>query len=156
MTKKKRISVRLSNKLSGMLRAAVADMESIKADPRYRLNMWNWHMPFAKGKKCEVCMAGAVLALRGKAPIDEHINVGALDDSVTPLTQQKMLAINWMRSGAFYAAFREINDTEPTGNQNDALQLASRAVRAAYDASRGVATPAAYIEAADILAEADL
>lgn len=48
-------------KPSALLRLALSDLRKVEQDPRYKVNMERWHYPDADG--CNVCLAGAVLAM---------------------------------------------------------------------------------------------
>lgn len=44
-----------------LIRLAIGDLAKVEADPRYRVNMNEWHAPGHNGL-CSVCFAGAVMA----------------------------------------------------------------------------------------------
>lgn len=48
-------------KPSALLKLALSDLRKVEQDPRYKVNMGTWHYPDANG--CNVCLAGAVLAM---------------------------------------------------------------------------------------------
>jgi hypothetical protein len=50
----------LPEKPSDLIRRALADLERVEQDPRYRVDMGAWHDPTADC--CLVCFAGAVIA----------------------------------------------------------------------------------------------
>ena len=53
---------KLPDKLSDLFTVALDDLERCIADPRYEINMRDWISLNTSTKKCEVCMAGAVMA----------------------------------------------------------------------------------------------
>ena len=57
-------------KLSDLIILAMQDYDIIKADPRYQIDMGEWHRP---NGKCRVCLAGSVMANTLKTPINENI-----------------------------------------------------------------------------------
>tara|TARA_B100002049_G_scaffold229961_1_gene206248 strand:+ start:156 stop:578 length:423 start_codon:yes stop_codon:yes gene_type:complete len=80
----------LPNLPSDVIEVALADLEFVEADPRYRIDMSTWHEPLS-GNHCAVCFAGAVMAKTLKSPVgsDKHPGnfsgrtakrLGALDD----------------------------------------------------------------------------
>lgn len=62
--------VKLPDKLSDLLELAVNDAMSLENSNNYVLNMLDWHSPYVEttGTKCNVCMAGAVMACTLKVP----------------------------------------------------------------------------------------
>lgn len=149
-------SPRLPNKLSALLRTAVADMAAVRKDPRYKLDMTRWHYPTAN-KKCAVCMAGAVLARRARVPASRDVNV----DDVTPALLKKMLAIDRMRTGNFAGAFVQLfgDEARITTGQAAGIAWAREEVIASYQESRNGRARArdyAYITAVIALEAAGL
>jgi hypothetical protein len=90
---------KLPNTLHGLLRVALADLKKTIADPRYVVNMGAWHDgtdgAFYLEPKCEVCMAGAVMAQRCGVPPTEDARPTHFLSSLTG----KFLAINSLREG---------------------------------------------------------
>ena len=54
------MSTMLPDKPSSLIRIALADLKRIEKDPRYRVDMTQWHTP--TGGLCRVCLAGSVIA----------------------------------------------------------------------------------------------
>ena len=52
--------MKLPDKPSELIRLALADLALCAADPNYRIDMGQWHMP--EHGVCQVCLAGAVMA----------------------------------------------------------------------------------------------
>ncbi len=52
----------LPNKLSDILTIALEDLDRVEADPTYSVDMGNWHYNNTDNGRCEVCLAGAVMA----------------------------------------------------------------------------------------------
>lgn len=155
----KKISVRLSHKLSGMLKQAVADKNAVAKLKRYRLNMGHWHTPTSNGEICEVCMAGATLVQRGNGVTRfKRFNFFNTDSRVTPRTAAKMRAINEMRMGEMRQAFLELKSFDPNFAQTVTLDLAGDIIaRSLVGTNVGELAPDhIYLEAAAILAEAGL
>ncbi len=53
-------NVYLPKRLSACIRVALQDLELVENDPRYLVDMQNWHL--ASGYRCLVCFAGSVIA----------------------------------------------------------------------------------------------
>ncbi len=51
---------KLPDKPSELIRVALADLRKCEEDPCYEINMAEWHAPH--GGRCEVCLAGSVMA----------------------------------------------------------------------------------------------
>lgn len=56
---KKIKTTKLPEKPSELLKLAMLDLEKVEADPRYRVDMGEWHKP---NGRCSVCLAGSVMA----------------------------------------------------------------------------------------------
>lgn len=50
----------LPDKLSDLIELALNDLAEVERDPRYSVEMWDWHEK--KEDYCSVCLAGAVMA----------------------------------------------------------------------------------------------
>lgn len=84
---------RLPDKLSELLTVALADLQKAEADPRYEINMDEWHAPV--GSRCAVCLGGAVLAFSLKTPPMKYVNVIRRGKAV----RDKLFAIDYLRRG---------------------------------------------------------
>ncbi len=140
----------LPDKLSALLRVAVADARKIEATPGYVLAMQTWHEPITADDfegtddmvgKCAVCMAGAVMAQTfGAAPTDDVVPGDYAADRF------KLLAIDDMRTGQFGYALRTL------GHESGRTpQLINDFVAAHLDVEHGRAPWAIYEQAADML-----
>ena len=58
-------------KPSELLELALNDLELCEKDPRYRIDMSDWHLTLTPHGVCSVCLAGAMLAKSTDWPIDE-------------------------------------------------------------------------------------
>jgi hypothetical protein len=143
--------VRLPNKLSALLRIAVADAKAVEKDKRYRLDMMAWHTP--AGAKCSVCMAGATMAKTLTVDIRKDVDPSSLSAS----TNRRLRAIDYMRTGYFSLAADQIGVKRERWSVSDhALDRAHRLVQAAFDDETDRAPWSAYELAAGILEEANL
>lgn len=82
---------------------ALEDLEKCEADPRYFINMNQWHSPSAH--VCEVCFAGAVLAQSIGTAIDTYANPSRDDYGSESVRNNKLHALNAIRFGDFRALF---------------------------------------------------
>ena len=108
-----------TNKLSVLLNLALNDLELINKDPNYIINMEYWQKE-TKGKPCEVCLAGSVLAKTFKVP---RVDIAWLEN-VTGSKEtsdklgigehliNKLKAIDYIRSGDLIMALLHLGHTE--------------------------------------------
>lgn len=86
---------RLPDKPSELILAALADLTVVARKTRtYRVNMGEWHNPHI-GNKCNVCLAGSVIANRLMVSPGEDAYPGIFDND----TRLKLRALNTIRSG---------------------------------------------------------
>ena len=92
---------KLPEKLSELIRVALADAKLIQKDPRYKINMSTWHSPANSriredtGTRCYVCLAGCVMAKSlGFSPQEFH-EPSQLDQEL----ERKLRALDLIRSG---------------------------------------------------------
>ena len=92
-TKSKLIMNQLPDKPSELIRLAIRDMQLCERDPRYNLNMNQWHSGGSSDgeRVCQVCMAGSVMAKTLQVPIEDY------EDMIETLFYDKMRAINSFR-----------------------------------------------------------
>jgi hypothetical protein len=97
-------------KPSELIRAGVQDLEACEADPRYSINMVDWHSPTATrfgevGWKsvCEVCLAGAVMAKRLRADPRVLLNL-----SDFPTSRSSLRALNDFRGAGWAQGLRHM------------------------------------------------
>lgn len=97
---------KLPNKLSALLRLAVEDAKICARTKGYKLNMRRWHEPWPEKKICEVCMAGAVLAVELQMPWEQsYLHVSSDSDPY----RQHIFAINSLRVGNTALALLELS-----------------------------------------------
>jgi len=98
----------LPDKMSDLLALAARDLRAVEEDSAYRVDMSDWHFPDPYTGQCEVCMAGAVLAVTvGVDPQEEFV-----PDTMTLDLHKKMLAINSLRMGNVHKASFTLRGTE--------------------------------------------
>jgi hypothetical protein len=83
---------RLTSTPSALILAALADLEQVENDPRYRVDMGTWHSP---NGTCAVCFAGSVIAFGLGAQPDEFVDPDDLDEP----TSSALYALDAFRSG---------------------------------------------------------
>lgn len=122
-TKTKRRAKRLPNKPSELIRVAIRDFREVLRLKKYRINMGTWHQPTPRGKTCQVCLAGAVIARSlAVSPKKEHCPMDRQG-----ATSRKLQALNAFRVGSFGAAFHDLGIATPDGSTQS---------RALYDLRR--------------------
>jgi hypothetical protein len=103
--------VRLPSKPSALILLALKDLASVeRLKNKYRVNMKQWLAQ--KGGKCNVCLAGAVMA--------RSLNLKPKNDrgtfyDMTPSQQNKMFALNSFRVGCIHDGLREMGIDAPYG-----------------------------------------
>ncbi len=60
---------RIPRKPSALIRLALKDLKAVEKDKRYIVDMGEWHYFQPEMKKCEVCLAGSVLAKTKTLPL---------------------------------------------------------------------------------------
>lgn len=86
---------KLPNKPSALIHVALKDLELCEADPRYEVNMADWHEPDNDGT-CYVCLAGAVMAKTCGANPKERFDFSNFHGH----TPRKLEALDAFRVGA--------------------------------------------------------
>lgn len=92
----------LPDKISELLKLAMIDLEKVEADPRYKVDMLEWHTP--RENKCEVCLAGSVLAKSLKIDFKQRYYGLNLSEKI----DDKLETINSLRMGHFYSVLGRI------------------------------------------------
>lgn len=82
----------LPEKLSALIRVAVADLEKVESDRQYKVKMSSWHCPVAG--RCEVCLAGAVMAMSLGAPVGASCLPNGFEDE-----DRGLRALDYVRQG---------------------------------------------------------
>ncbi len=95
----------LPDTIQELLELAIADAEVIAKDPRYKLNMGEWHLYNDESQQCEVCIAGAVIARTLKADIKDFLLPADYDDD----TRMKLRALDSLWRGVLPYCFSYIS-----------------------------------------------
>lgn len=139
------LAERLPEKMSALLRVAVADARKLAHDPRYKLDMGLFHAQ--RENRCHVCMAGAVMACTLKSnprsPLTPY-NFSGLGG--------RLDSIDSMRTGNFDLTLDDIDCESLVAAAKEAGELVNKH----YKSRLGRAPWSIYLQAADILAEAGL
>lgn len=144
---------------SALLRLAVADSMACEQDPSYVLEMTTWMGRDSETGRCQVCMAGAVLARTLGIVLSDDL--GSADG--TPIhrlcpdmtKRSRLWAIDQLRIGMVQSAL-ECLSIKRTVSQVDAIDRATYVIKDAYNARLYRAGWATYLEAARILEEVGL
>lgn len=88
----------LPDKPSELIGLALHDLELCEKDPRYEIDMANWHNPHGEDGKCAVCFAGATLAKSLNVHPSEAMEPPDFDED----TEAKLGALNEFRTGDVY------------------------------------------------------
>ena len=154
---------KLPTTLHGALRASVEDAQKLEATGKYYLNMSEWHLPRRTDtkKKCQVCMAGALMVSRLDVPDDAYANPTGmqLDGVNTPFSMEAhdiLDAVNEMRIGDVYTAFHCVYERELTYQELDVVEVCGRIIRGEYEEPPGRAPWEVYLNVAARLKEVGL
>lgn len=93
--------MKLSETASGLILIALADLEKVEQDERFKINMNVWHSPVIESGKCMVCFAGAVMAMSLKIPNEQWV---LKIKSIGSENARQMVAINYFRLGMIHPA----------------------------------------------------
>ncbi len=107
----------LPKKPSELLTLALADLEKVEKDKRYRVNMSNWQTVRDKSsrdktKVCEVCLGGAVLAKTLNFPFGEYFEY-----SESYRFHKQLHALDHMRNGNVASALSVLGHGDATVEQ---------------------------------------
>lgn len=92
MQKKNKLTKKLSNKPHVVIRDAIKDLEKCEKDKNYLIDMSCFHI---RGRKCEVCWAGSVMAKSLNVPINQNYFPSNFNNS----TADKLYALDDFRIG---------------------------------------------------------
>jgi hypothetical protein len=98
MTRKSRKKIKtpfVAMRPSEALRVALEDLRLVESDPHYKVDMTTWHSPSLFGDKCEVCLAGSVMAKTCGARIGAEIS----PDSYKKETEKRLRMLDDLRKG---------------------------------------------------------
>ena len=95
----------LPNKLGELLQHALMDLDVVEASSDYEIDMARWHRYTSRDGKCHVCLAGSILAYTYRVGKDFEILV----DEIHPDIYRKFLAIDALREGNVWTAYRYLN-----------------------------------------------
>ena len=98
------VKQKLPNKPSALIRIALKDLELCENDGRYCVTMDEcWHEPTFNGK-CNVCLAGSVMAQTLKMPITRLLFTEDLDEE-----ENKLIALDCFRQGDIDSGLTELS-----------------------------------------------
>lgn len=88
-------------KPSELIRAALVDLQACVQDPRYVVNMEDWHEP-GYGGPCQVCLAGAVMAKSLRADVSDTAGPYAFPE----LIRARLRALDSFREGCVLSGLK--------------------------------------------------
>lgn len=94
---------------SQLIRVALRDLELIEQDDKYEIEMAVCHVPHQG--KCNVCLAGAVMAKTLNSNPNEHLSPYDFEET------SELRALYLFRIGNIFEAFGEIGLSQPTKMQ---------------------------------------
>ena len=92
----------LPDKASDLIDLALDDLEKCEKDPRYKIDMKEWHTLY--GQTCLVCLAGSVMAQTLQVQLDFTFCENRLDKN----TEEKLDGLDWFRTGGIEAGLQSI------------------------------------------------
>jgi hypothetical protein len=101
----------LPDKLSDLIELALKDLELVEKDPRYRVDMSQWH--YGAEKVCVVCLAGAVIAKTLGAPRNKTYTPGKCSSD----NRVKLRALDMVRCGYLNDAVRYVHGGVPQASR---------------------------------------
>ena len=99
-------------KLSQLIRHALADLELVEQDEDYTVSMGVWHAPYNASEsyldpvKCDVCLAGAVMA----KSLDMPINTCDGPEYFSRSIGETLEKLNFLRMGQVSVVFIDFSD----------------------------------------------
>ena len=106
--------------LSAVIRVALDDLARVESDPRYKVNMTQWHRPIAG--VCHVCLAGAIMAETLGVPPEAFIGAPDLStwlykmsDDVSGGARARLMALDLVMRGYTDDALIWVVVTPPKG-----------------------------------------
>lgn len=99
---------KLPSKPSALIRLALADLRAVEKSKKYVVNMGKYHGADLTGK-CEVCFAGAVMAMS----LGAAISVEMVPTDFPVATKRKLEALNYFRCGMIGSALAELGLKRP-------------------------------------------
>lgn len=91
------LKTKLPNRPSDLIMLALKDLEKVeKLKNEYKVDMLFWHSYDDWRKKCNVCFAGAVMAMESNAP--KNLSLGANDFGYDD--HRKFVALDFFRTGS--------------------------------------------------------
>lgn len=120
------LNERLPNKPSELLRVALNDLKAAERDPRYTIDMTDWHVPRDKeglrlfegedmeaGSSCAVCLAGSVM----RQSFDGNYKL--CPDDFTLKISGNLEAIDCLRRGQVEDAYYHLGRDKPVNVIDD-------------------------------------
>ena len=104
---------KLPNKPSELIHLALEDLEKAERSPKYKINMDDWHSPISS-TRCEVCLAGAVMAGTMECDIGEFMGPSEFGQS-----RAKLSSLEYFRLGEVATALIKLGIKKPPQIQDN-------------------------------------
>ena len=153
---------KLPKTLHGLLRVAVGDCIQLERNPRYRFNMGDWHVPMLREagdiKRCEICMAGAVMANTLHTSPEEYEEPDSFYNTGSHIYRRDLcaafFAIDQLRKGYVSSAYETLYGKSPLTEIKNALLPISVLIKKAYVEANCTRAPyKVYMDAVEMLQE---
>lgn len=114
-------TVRLPDKPSELIMLALKDLNLVRGDDRYKIDMICWHVKYRTEEVCRVCLAGSVMAKTLHATIED--DAGIRPEFYETDTKCKLEALDNFRQGHVVSGLVRMNllNLAPS-SQSEALQ----------------------------------
>ncbi len=99
---------KLPDKPSTLIRLALDDLKKCEASDDYVIDMADWHVPFGSGR-CEVCLAGAVMAQSLGVGISRDTTPGSMGEGL----DRKLSSLEEFRQGYIHSGLRKMGIEPP-------------------------------------------
>lgn len=104
--------MRAPRKLSAAIRLGLADLAKVERSDKYEVDMSTWYR--ARGSKCAVCFAGAVMAKTLNAvPLEDDDDSVAWRDRFGTAWEGVIFALDAARQGFVGCAMSDMNPKKP-------------------------------------------
>ena len=134
---------KLPDTLHGLLSTAINDMEAAVKSGRYEFNMKTWY--YSRNIKCEICMAGAVIA--DSVNINEIVHIKPSD--FDKRSENKLRAIDCLRTVSLGNAYLHLHGKWLDNNEiAESLDEYKESLKRMYSGAfieNVIAAPQAYL-----------
>ncbi len=100
---------------SALIRLAMKDLREVEADPRYAVDMEDWHQPNGIMNVCQVCLAGSIMAKTFQTNPEQSFRAVQFED------EWKLASLDYFRCGGITDGLEALNipsETVPIENRH--------------------------------------